>query len=198
MAIQVIEKDLLTVTPEFANGDVIIAHQVNCQGVMGSGVAAVIKSTFPRVYEEYAQLCATSKDSGLDLMGRVQVVNTSEPGKSNLYVANVFAQLGFGREKMQTEYWAVADAMTSLSDTFEHSWKTPPTLYVPYMMGSDRGGADWDAYSIILELAYTVGEVVACKLPTPDPKSKPVAERTFEDWSLLLDEYLDMDDGTVI
>ncbi len=31
----------------------IIAHQVNCRGVMGSGVALQIKERYPYVYEMY-------------------------------------------------------------------------------------------------------------------------------------------------
>ena len=30
-----------------------ICHQVNCQGVMGSGVAKAIRDKWPQVYEEY-------------------------------------------------------------------------------------------------------------------------------------------------
>ena len=31
----------------------IICHQVNCQGVMGSGVAKEVRERFPNVYEQY-------------------------------------------------------------------------------------------------------------------------------------------------
>ena len=31
----------------------IICHQVNCQGVMGSGVAKEVRERFPNVYEEF-------------------------------------------------------------------------------------------------------------------------------------------------
>ena len=32
-----------------------IAHQVNCQGVMGSGVAKAIRNEYPKVYKEYKE-----------------------------------------------------------------------------------------------------------------------------------------------
>lgn len=31
----------------------IICHQVNCQGVMGSGVAKEVRERYPKVYEQY-------------------------------------------------------------------------------------------------------------------------------------------------
>ena len=34
----------------------VILHQVNCQGVMGSGIAAEIKRRFPQAYEDYKTL----------------------------------------------------------------------------------------------------------------------------------------------
>ena len=36
-----------------------IAHQVNCQGVMGSGVAKAIKNEYPKVYKEYMAVSYT-------------------------------------------------------------------------------------------------------------------------------------------
>ena len=39
-----------------SNADVII-HQVNCQGVMGSGVAKQVKDRYPVVYEMYKAKC---------------------------------------------------------------------------------------------------------------------------------------------
>ena len=35
----------------------VIAHQVNCQGVMGSGVAKQIRDKWPRVYDSYVTYC---------------------------------------------------------------------------------------------------------------------------------------------
>lgn len=49
---------------KFVNGDItksstgIIAHQVNCRGLMGAGVAKSIKAAFPNVYPPMAALKA--------------------------------------------------------------------------------------------------------------------------------------------
>ena len=42
----------LLVAQEELNLDVI-CHQVNCQGVMGSGIAKQIRDTYPIVFENY-------------------------------------------------------------------------------------------------------------------------------------------------
>lgn len=49
--IRIVDGDL------FAARDVdIIAHQVNCQGVMGSGVALQVRKLFPDVFDGYKSL----------------------------------------------------------------------------------------------------------------------------------------------
>lgn len=68
----------------------IIGHGVNCQGVMGSGVALAIRKKFPKAYEEYIQLCSEKKPE--ELLGTVQMVKITD----ELYIANLFTQLNFG------------------------------------------------------------------------------------------------------
>lgn len=50
---------------EFVQGDVFtedaIAHGCNCIGVMGAGVAALVREKFPEAYEEYRDLCETKR-----------------------------------------------------------------------------------------------------------------------------------------
>ena len=53
-----INGDLLKVQKEL-NLDVI-CHQVNCQGVMGSGIAKQIRDTYPIVYDNYKKKCSRS------------------------------------------------------------------------------------------------------------------------------------------
>ena len=41
-------KSLLDLSP-----NIVICHQVNCQGVMGAGIAKQIRARWPEVYEDY-------------------------------------------------------------------------------------------------------------------------------------------------
>lgn len=94
------------------NGDVtapirgIIGHGVNCQGVMGSGVALAIRNKFPKAYEEYKTLCDNTVDKR-DLLGTVQLVQIN----ADLYIANMFTQFTFGGDgKKYASLQAVRDA----------------------------------------------------------------------------------------
>ena len=48
----------------------IICHQINCQGIMGAGLAKQIHAMFPQVYEMYQRNC-TQAANRQDLLGKV-------------------------------------------------------------------------------------------------------------------------------
>jgi len=62
----------------------IIVHQVNCQGVMGSGVAKAIRDKYPQAYQAYRSMqeSYTVKSS---LLGQAQIVSTNEHAIINLF-----------------------------------------------------------------------------------------------------------------
>ena len=41
----------------FESGADVILHQVNCQGVMGSGIAKQVREKYPEVYQHYVSEC---------------------------------------------------------------------------------------------------------------------------------------------
>lgn len=53
-----------------SNAD-IIAHQVNCQGIMGSGVARQIKKKYPEVFNMYEDMCMSNASK--NLLGITQI-----------------------------------------------------------------------------------------------------------------------------
>ena len=65
----------------------IIGHQVNCQGVMGSGVAKQIKEKWPGVFSHYQSRC---RDIATPL-GDVQLVKVND----TQYIANIFGQFDY-------------------------------------------------------------------------------------------------------
>lgn len=54
-------KSLLDLPPE-----IVICHQVNCQGVMGAGLAKQIRIRWPEVYVDYKKLLKTRKHKSQD------------------------------------------------------------------------------------------------------------------------------------
>lgn len=147
---KVVEGDLLDVT------EGLIAHQVNCRGVMGAGVARVIARRYPEVEAHYREHCRNFEP--LSLLGTALL----SPTDTGLIVANIFGQLDTGRG-LQTDYRAVADALDELSRRWGAS--ELPTMHVPYMMGCGLAGGDWDVYSELLD-EHWVGGVVALRLPS--------------------------------
>lgn len=132
--ITVIEKDIATVNRG------VIAHGVNCRGVMGSGVAAALKGKWPKIYTSFKQLTP-----GPEQLGMCDII-TIEP--LELYVANCYTQVNFGRDgKRYAEPSAIGEALTVASF---FALATSLDLYLP-QIGAGLGGLDWDAdvYPII-------------------------------------------------
>lgn len=54
--IKIVKGDILQASED------IIGHQVNCQGVMGAGLAKQIRNKYPHVYDEYRKLCSSTEN----------------------------------------------------------------------------------------------------------------------------------------
>ena len=72
----------------------IFCHQVNCAGVMGTGIAKQIKETYPEVFKEYKEECNES------MLGKCQYVKCSDASclnklKSKLRISSKDIKVGF-------------------------------------------------------------------------------------------------------
>ena len=140
----------------FESGADVICHQVNCQGVMGSGVAKQVREKYPWVYAEYKEACS-SDNACHDLLGWAQCVYINEYQK----IANIFAQENFGYDgKCYTDYEALKYGLEDVRD-----WHINKTIAIPYLMGCHRGGGDWNVvYEMVEEVfADFDGEVLICE-----------------------------------
>ena len=88
----------------FESGANVICHQVNCQGVMGSGIAKQVREKYPEVYKQYKILCDYVKNNpNKRLLGSRQFIEVSK----NKYIVNLFAQENYGYDgKRYTNYEA--------------------------------------------------------------------------------------------
>lgn len=128
-----------------------IAHQVNCQGKMKSGVAKAVREKYPKAYEQYMDKCENDKPK--NLLGFCQIVPiTVEPPKE---ILNLFGQLSYGYDgSLYTSYTALTIA---LNDAFKYIFQQnshygyKKEIAVPYKMGCDRGGGDWKIVEFILK-----------------------------------------------
>lgn len=114
----------------------IIVHQVNCKGVMGSGVAKQIRRVFPEVFEEYRGH-AQSHDSD-ELLGTAQFVYSASKDK---IIANVFGQDSFGASRKRTFESALIWGLIKVREFAEDN---NMSVAMPYNIGCALGGGDWN------------------------------------------------------
>lgn len=131
----------------------VIAHQVNCQGVMGSGVAKQIKEKWPVVFKSYKEFFKNVKDS-YTLLGEAQFVEFG-----NKYIVNLFAQFNYGTFPMKyTNYEALYNSLINLCMLMPcHNCKS---VAFPYKMSSDRGGADWDIVLAMIKSVFKDTDII--------------------------------------
>ena len=139
----------------FKSGADVICHQVNCQGVMGSGIAKQVREKYPNNYKGYCAMCKEFKPS--ELLGEVFCGKTSD----KFIIANLFAQENFGYDgKCYTDYESLRKCLQNVANGFENQ-----TIAIPYLMGCHRGGGDWNiVYQMIEEIfADSDCEVLICE-----------------------------------
>lgn len=127
----------------------IIAHQVNCQGVMGAGLAKQIKDKYPKVCAWYRTKCH-KHSFGLKTLGTGQIVPTDD-GHTFF---NIFAQAGYGTTVRQTDYDAFKSAFVDAINTyrfFANEALSNLEIAIPYKIGCGLAGGDWKVISAILE-----------------------------------------------
>nr|WP_272509901.1 macro domain-containing protein [Paenibacillus chitinolyticus] len=125
-----------------ANED-IIGHQVNCMGVMGAGLAKLIKRDYPEAFKQYKLSCGNKGE----LLGRCQIVST----QCEKYIANLFGQYGYGVQKRHTDYIALRGALNELKSL---AMKSNQSIALPYNIGCGLAGGDWDIVEQIIEEVF--------------------------------------------
>lgn len=132
----------------FSCGADVYCHQVNCQGVMGSGLAKQVKELFPYVFSQYKFYCDKHKSDGTSPLGTWQAVPIVGSIPTDKYVVNIFAQDRYGYTGVYTQYGALRTALESMKRVFEDM---DYTIAFPKYMGCGRGGGDWNIVRQIIE-----------------------------------------------
>ena len=123
----------------------IIAHQVNCTGVMGAGVAKCIRERYPNIMFTYSRWCKTYDSN---LLGMVLDYCT----ENNQIIANCFAQdkTGSGR---QTNYEAFYSCLENIRKSFDY-YGFEHRIAFPYKIGCGLGGGDWDVILAMIKSVF--------------------------------------------
>ena len=131
----------------------LILHGVNCQGVMGSGVALAIRKKWSDVFPTYQKVCEAFNDPDT-LLGMSHFVRVDE----ELYVGNLFTQKFYGRDgKRYADPVAVAETLEEAIN-YAKTYNLP--VYMP-RIGCGLGGLDWmtDVLPVVERLANSNPEV---------------------------------------
>ncbi|UNK20688.1 macro domain-containing protein [Paenibacillus sp. N3/727] len=147
--IKIVEGSLLDAAED------IMAHQVNCQGVMGSGIAKSLRASYSDLFPSYKQFC--NNVAPHDLLGKCHMVKTGLK-----YVANLFGQLNYGRQKViYTDYEALQKALVSLKNEAQEKGLS---VALPYNIGCGLANGDWDIVYKIIEDVFSDYDVTIYKI----------------------------------
>lgn len=151
MPVNVIIGDLLNAK------ELIIGHQVNCQGVMGSGIAKALRDKYSTLYPSYKQHCS-QHNSPDELLGKCHIVQ-----EGSRHIANLFGQLEYGRQKSRvyTNYEALRTSLTTLR---EYAVQKQLSVALPYGIGCGLANGDWDVVGEIIDHVFGDYNVMLYKL----------------------------------
>lgn len=146
--IKIVEGNILDATED------IIGHQVNCQGVMGAGLAKQIRNKYPNVYEGYKSKCNNNDKE--NILGDCQII-VAEDGK---FIANLFGQYSYGTGITQTNYQALLAALLSLKGNAQYH---DHSVALPYGIGCGLAGGDWNIVHSMIQEVFKDFEVTLYK-----------------------------------
>lgn len=138
---KIIQQDMLALK------EGVLFHQVNCQGVMGGGIAYAFARKWPGLEAAYKRYIKETKIGGKtsSMLGKVFIYRP-DPSKQ-LWIANVFGQNNVSKSSRMTSYDATVEAFELMGDTNVQA-------YFPYKMGCGLGGGNWTIYASIIEAYF--------------------------------------------
>lgn len=111
----------------------VILHGVNCQGVMGSGVAKQLRDKYPEIFIKYYAKYKIFEKYPQKLLGSVVPVSVSD----DLEIWNCFTQLYYGKDGIK---YASYDALDSCLKSVRDSIPEYEPIHIPYLIGAGLGG----------------------------------------------------------
>ena len=155
-----------------------IMHQVNCQNVMGAGVAKALYSKYPRVKEAYHEF-ATKHPNPKDRLGKIQPVNLDS--NPNLKIFNAYTQLYYGNsaktKKVYTDENKLIDALTRFD---QRAKQDNQPAYVPAKIGCGLAGGNWER---IKKHILDNTNITIVELPQRQPE-KTITKEQSDEFSL--------------
>jgi O-acetyl-ADP-ribose deacetylase (regulator of RNase III) len=134
---------------EYRRGDVLttdiahIVHGCNSHGVMGSGVAKMVRSKYPPAYQRYVD---EYNRVGLELGTVIPSIQ-----RDDKVIYNAITQQNYGNNKnvVYVSYWAIAEAFRYIDSAVNIKQIALP------MIGAGLANGNWDVISAIIENTLT-------------------------------------------
>ena len=159
---------------EYIKGDItetelsVIVHGVNCQNVMGSGVAKALFTKWEEVkwkyhaYCEHKEIINSNPDEYYEeLLGDVDFVcvERDENDKTKKTIVNAFTQFDYGYDnKKRVSYWAISNCFKYINDFYSGKKIAIPNI------GCGLAGGDWDIVKVLIDDATPDIEVYVYEL----------------------------------
>ena len=145
MMIKHIKGDLFSVKEGY------IIHGCNAQGVMGAGVALIVKMVYPEAFDAYRACLNKKRELGKDPLGSTTICPIDD---TNLVIVNAVTQEYYGAGKRHTDYDAVRACLVEFTERTEKYHKlfkdVPRVLNFP-LIGCGLGGGEWEVIEQIIE-----------------------------------------------
>jgi len=141
----------------FHAGDGVICHQVNCEGVMGRGVAKIFKEKYPYTFELYASFC--HKYDPTELLGKIMF----RAEHDGIWTCCMFAQDDWCGQGCKTNYAAFRECCNAIKYRID-ALQSDIIINMPYGIGAGLGGGDWNIIYSILEEKFKDYNVILWKL----------------------------------
>lgn len=146
--------------------DMFIAHGVNCQGVMGAGVALALRKAYPLVFEYYDKFIKSWVRFGADkkrLLGYAQPIKVI----GNKTIFNCFTQETYGRSKkiVYVDYDAVEECFCQILTYWEiyHVPMEDRKLSMP-KIGCGLANGDWSTIEKLIKLHLDLADVTVWEI----------------------------------
>lgn len=129
--------------------DRIIAHGCNAQGVMGAGVAKLIKEKFPYAYDYYRRAVEDWMAFNPDNRSMLGCVFPTGREAGPTVIFNCITQLGFGYQPFRyVSYDAIDDCMKNVAGLLFSMGESQ--ISMP-KIGSGFGGGNWEVIEEIIK-----------------------------------------------
>jgi O-acetyl-ADP-ribose deacetylase (regulator of RNase III) len=125
----------------------VLGHGVNCQGVMGAGIAKEFRSRFPNNYDAYKQACETGRGPGGYLLVPGQVILHTERDRLTDEIRTIVNLATQDKPGADAQYSHVFNSAMRAAYRLVNNGSR--VMAVP-MIGAGIGGLEWDKVETLL------------------------------------------------